>query len=104
MKTTKKINATAIIAVLVFSAFIATFNETVLNVALSVIMKEMNVTPGTAKWLITAYMIIPIVMNTALLVAPKEKIGSLMAICVCAVTLGPAFGPTVSGIVLQYFS
>jgi len=43
-------------------------------------------------------------MNTALLVAPKEKIGSLMAICVCAVTLGPAFGPIVSGIVLQYFS
>lgn len=163
MKTTKKINATAIIAVLVLSAFIATFNETILNVALSGIMKEMSVTTATVQWLITAYMIvtsvmvpvtafliqtfktrnlffsalgllligticaacsgsfvillisrmiqasgtgmmIPIMMNTVLLVAPKEKIGSSMAICVCAVTLGPAFGPTVSGIILQYFS
>ena len=163
MKTTNKINATAIIAVLVLSAFIATFNETILNVALSGIMKEMSVTAATVQWLITAYMIvtsvmvpvtafliqtfktrnlffsalgllligticaacsgsfaillisrmiqasgtgmmIPIMMNTVLLVAPKEKIGSSMAICVCAVTLGPAFGPTVSGIILQYFS
>ena len=163
MNSTKKINATAIIAVLVFSAFIATFNETILNVALSGIMKEMNVTAGTVQWLITAYMIvtsvmvpvtafliqtfktkklflialgllllgtvfsacsktfgmlvisrmiqasgtgmmIPIMMNTVLLVAPKEKIGISMAVCVCAVSLGPAFGPTVSGIILQYFS
>lgn len=163
LKTTNKINPTAIIAVLVFSAFIATFNETVLNVALSGIMKEMNVTAGTVQWLVTAYMIvtsvmvpvtafliqtfktknlflsalgllllgtvsaacsgsfamlmisrmiqasgtgmmIPIMMNTVLLVSPKEKIGTSMAVCVCAVSLGPAFGPTVSGIILQYFS
>ncbi|MBU3130405.1 DHA2 family efflux MFS transporter permease subunit [Clostridium tagluense] len=163
MKNTKKINSTSIIAVLVLSAFIATFNETILNVALSGIMKEMSVTVATVQWLITAYMIvtsvmvpitafliqtfktrnlffsalgllligtvcaacsgsfvmllisrmiqalgtgmmIPIMMNTVLLVSPKEKIGSSMAICVCAVTLGPAFGPTVSGIILQYFS
>jgi DHA2 family lincomycin resistance protein-like MFS transporter len=163
LKNTKKINTTAIIAVLVFSAFIATFNETVLNVALSGIMKEMNVTAGTVQWLITAYMIvtsvmvpvtafliqtfktkqlflsalgllligticaacsgsfimllisrmvqasgtgmmIPIMMNTVLVAAPKEKVGSIMAICVCAITLGPAFGPTVAGVMLQYFS
>lgn len=163
LEAIKKINPVAIIAVLVFSAFIATFNETILNVALSGIMKEMSVTAGTVQWLITAYMIvtsvmvpvtafliqtfktkqlflsalgllligticaafsgsfimlmisrmiqasgtgmmIPIMMNTVLIVSPKEKIGSSMAICVCAVSLGPAFGPTVSGIVLQYFS
>lgn len=163
VSTTRKVNSTAIISVLVMSAFIATFNETILNVALSGIMKEMNITAGTVQWLITAYMIvtsvmvpvtaflietfktkqlfltalgllllgtvsaacsqsfiilmisrmiqasgtgmmIPIMMNTVLLVAPKEKIGSLMAICVCAISLGPAFGPTVSGIILQYFS
>jgi DHA2 family lincomycin resistance protein-like MFS transporter len=161
--TTKKLNSTAIIAVLVLSAFIATFNETILNVALSGIMKEMNINAGTAQWIITAYMIvtsvmvpvtafliqtfktkslflsalgllllgtilaaisssfsmllisrmiqasgtgmmIPIMMNTVLLVAPKEKIGASMAICVSAISLGPAFGPTVSGIMLQYFS
>lgn len=163
VKTTKKVNSTAIISVLVASAFIATFNETILNVALSGIMKNMNVSAGTVQWLITAYMIvtsvmvpvtafliqtfktkrlflsalgllllgtvcaacsgsfvmlvisrmiqasgtgmmIPIMMNTVLLVAPKEKIGSSMAICVSAISLGPAFGPTVSGIILQYFS
>lgn len=163
MNSTKKLNPTAITSVLVFSAFIATFNETILNVALSGIMKEMNVTAGTVQWLITAYMIvtsvmvpvtafliqtfktkrlflsalgllllgtvcsacsgsfgmlmisrmiqasgtgmmIPIMMNTVLLVSPKEKIGISMAVCVCAVSLGPAFGPTVSGIILRYFS
>ena len=163
MKTTNKINATAIISILVFSAFIATFNETILNVALSGIMKEMNATAGTVQWLITAYMIvtsvmvpvtafliltfktkqlflsalglllvgticaacsgsfsmllisrmiqasgtgmmIPIMMNTVLQIVPREKLGSIMAICVCAITLGPAFGPTVAGIMLQYFS
>ena len=163
LETSKKVNGAAIIAVLVFSAFIATFNETILNVALSGIMKEMNVTAGTAQWLITAYMIvtsvmvpvtafliqtfrtkqlflgalglllvgticaacsgsfiilvisrmvqasgtgmmIPVMMNTVLLVAPKGKIGSVMAICGAAISLGPAFGPTFAGVVLQYFS
>ena len=163
LETSKKVNGAAIIAVLVFSAFIATFNETILNVALSGIMKEMKVTAGTAQWLITAYMIvtsvmvpvtafliqtfrtkqlflgalglllvgticaacsgsfiilvisrmvqasgtgmmIPVMMNTVLLVAPKNKIGSVMAICGCAISLGPAFGPTFAGVVLQYFS
>jgi len=163
LETSKKMNGAAIIAVLVFSAFIATFNETILNVALSGIMKEMNVTAGTAQWLITAYMIvtsvmvpitafliqtfrtkqlflgalglllvgticaalsesfislvisrmvqasgtgmmIPVMMNTVLLVAPKNKIGSVMAICGCAISLGPAFGPTFAGVILQYFS
>lgn len=163
LKIEKKIDSTAIISVLVFSAFIATFNETVLNVALSGIMKEMNVTAGTVQWLVTAYMIvtsimvpitafliqtfktknlflsalgllllgtvcaacspsfvmllisrmiqasgtgmmIPIMMNTVLLVAPKDKIGLAMAACVCAISLGPAFGPTASGIILRYFS
>lgn len=163
VKTTKQENVTAIISALVLSAFIATFNETILNVALANIMKDINVGAQTIQWVITAYMIvtsvmvpvtafliqtfktkslflgalsllllgtvcgafshsflmllisriiqasgtgmmIPIMMNTVLIVAPKEKIGTMMSICVCAVSLGPAFGPTVSGIVLQYFS
>lgn len=161
--STLKINSTAIIAVLVFSAFIATFNETILNVALSSIMKDFNITAGTVQWVITAYMLvtsimvpvtaflyetfktkniftvamillllgtilcafstslpllmiarmiqasgtgmmIPIMMNTVLLVAPKEKIGISMAVCGCAISLGPAFGPTVSGVILQFLS
>lgn len=163
VEVTKKFNSKAIISVLVLSAFIATFNETILNVGLSSIMKEFSITAGTVQWIVTAYMIvtsvmvpvtafliqsfktkqlflsalglllvgtvcaacsqsfvmllisrmiqasgtgmmIPIMMNTVLLLSPREKIGSSMAICVCAISLGPAFGPTVSGIVLQYFS
>lgn len=49
-------------------------------------------------------MMIPIMMNTVLLVVPPEKRGSAMGICVCVIQLGPALGPTVSGLVLQFFS
>ncbi len=49
-------------------------------------------------------MMIPIMMNTVLLVAPKEKTGTAMALCVCGITLGPAFGPSISGIVVQFFN
>jgi drug resistance transporter, EmrB/QacA subfamily len=166
MKTKKSItslNVKAIIALLVFSGFIATFNETILNVALSPLMVEMNVTAGTIQWIITAYMIvvavlvpvtaflmetfetkhlflgamtillvgtiaaafsgsfamllisrilqaagtgmlIPIMMNTVLVVTPPQNRGSVMGACGAALTLGPAFGPTVAGIVLQSFT
>jgi len=166
-KKTKKsitgINVKAIIAVLVFSGFIAVFNETILNVALSSLMVEMNVTAGTIQWIITAYMIvvavlvpitafliqtfeikklflsamaiflfgticaafsgsfamllisrilqaagtgmlIPIMMNTVLIVAPPQNRGSAMGLCGAALALGPALGPTVAGIVLQFYS
>lgn len=158
-----KIKVKAIIGILVFSAFIATFNETILNVALSPLMKEMGITAGTIQWLVTGYMIvtsvmvpvtafliqsfetkqlylgamallllgticaacsgsfemllisrmlqasgtgmmIPLMMNVVLIVAPKESRGTAMAACVCAISLGPAFGPTISGIILQFFS
>lgn len=158
-----RINAKIIIGILVFSAFIATFNETILNVALSTLMKEMSITAGTVQWLVTGYMIItsvmvpvtafliqsfktkhlylgamalllvgticaacsgsfgmllisrmlqasgtgmmiPIMMNVVLIVSPKENRGTAMAMCACAISLGPALGPTVSGIILQYFS
>lgn len=162
-KTITNINVKAIIAILVFSGFIATFNETILNVALSPLMAEMNVAAGTIQWLITAYMIvvavavpvtafliqtfktrqlflgamtillvgtiaaafsgsftmllisrilqaagtgmlIPIMMNTVLAVAPPQNRGAVMGLCGAALTLGPALGPTVAGIVLQYFT
>lgn len=149
-----------IVAVLVFCTMIATFNETILNVALLPIAEEFSVSNGTAQWLVTSYMLvstvmvpvtaflyqsiptkrlcfgamgilllggigcyfapsfpallvcrmfqaigasmmIPIMMSTALLVAPKELIGTVMALCVCGTTLGPAFGPTISGVVIR---
>lgn len=158
-----KINTKIILAVLVFSAFIGLFNETILNVALNTLMEEMSVTAATIQWIVTAYMIvvsvmvpvtafliqsfetkkiylgamsfllfgticaafsgsffmllisrmiqalgtgmmIPIMMNTILMVTPPEKQGAAMGIGTCAIQLGPALGPTVSGYILQYFS
>lgn len=158
----KALNVKAIIAVMIFSGFLASFNETILNVALSSLMKEMDITAGTVQWIVTAYMIvvavfvpvtafliqtfktkrlfltsmlillagtvlaacsgsfalllsarmiqaagtgmiIPIMMNTVLNVAPEGKRGLVMGMCGASLTVGPAFGPTVAGIVLQYF-
>ncbi|HEY8803760.1 MAG TPA: MDR family MFS transporter, partial [Clostridium sp.] len=49
-------------------------------------------------------MLIPILMNTALVVNPPEKRGSAMALCISVITLGPALSPTVSGLLLQFFN
>jgi DHA2 family lincomycin resistance protein-like MFS transporter len=49
-------------------------------------------------------MLIPIMMNTALVINPPEKHGSVMGLCVSVITLGPALGPTVSGLLLQFFN
>ncbi|MCB2294455.1 DHA2 family efflux MFS transporter permease subunit [Clostridium algoriphilum] len=48
-------------------------------------------------------MLVPIMMNTALSVSAPEKRGSTMGLCVCAILMGPAFGPIASGTLLQFF-
>lgn len=48
-------------------------------------------------------MLIPIMMNTALVITAPEKRGSTMGLCVCAILFGPALGPIVSGVLLQFF-
>ncbi|MBU3181406.1 DHA2 family efflux MFS transporter permease subunit [Clostridium psychrophilum] len=48
-------------------------------------------------------MLVPIMMNTALTISAPEKRGSTMGLCVCAILIGPALGPVVSGILLQFF-
>lgn len=160
MNNKRKKNPWIIVAVLVFCTMIATFNETILNVALLPVAKEMSVSSATAQWLITSYMMIstvmvpvtaflyqsiptkrlclgamgilligsigcyfapvfpillicrmfqavgasmmiPVMMSTALLVTPKEKLGTVMALCVCGTTLGPALGPTISGTIIK---
>ncbi|MCC9295625.1 DHA2 family efflux MFS transporter permease subunit [Clostridium sp. WLY-B-L2] len=163
LKPKTQINIKAMLAVLAFSGFLAVFNETILNVALNILMEEMNVTAGTIQWIVTAYMMIvavmvpvtafliqsfelkklylgamvilligticiacsktfpillisrmlqasgtgmmiPIMMNTILLITPQKKRGSAMAIGACAIQLGPALGPTISGFILQFFN
>ncbi len=103
MEKTKKtekqnMNTSAIIAVLVLSAFLGLFNETILNVALNNLMDEMSVTAGTIQWLITAYMIIVAVMVpiTALFIQTfevKKLFLGAMGVLLLG-TLGAAFSST----------
>ena len=46
-----------IVAVAAFAAFLATFNETFLNVAFAPIMADLHVDVSTVQWLATAYML-----------------------------------------------
>lgn len=54
----KKFNILPIMIVLLLGGFISLINETILNVALSKLMVEMNVTAGTIQWLATGYMLV----------------------------------------------
>jgi EmrB/QacA subfamily drug resistance transporter len=47
-----------ILAILMIGAFIAMLNETLLNVALPSIMKDLDVNPSTVQWLSTGYMLV----------------------------------------------
>lgn len=150
------------LAVLYGSAFVAAFNENIINVALISIMGEFSVDANMAQWLVTGYMIVtaivvtttaflvkrlrlrvlflaaaaflagglvanflattwplflaarlaqaigtgifvPLMMSTVLVVAPREKMGTYLAIGSCMITFGPAFAPVVSGIMVTTF-
>lgn len=150
------------LVVLYVAAFVAAFNENVINVALIDIMATFDVASTTAQWLVTGYMIvtaivvtivaylsqrfslrqlffgastffiagsllclvapsyptllvarliqsvgtgifIPIMMNTVLALAPRTKLGAYLSVGSCAITLGPAFAPVVSGLMVTFF-
>lgn len=50
------------LAVLYGAAFIAAFNENIMNVALVEIMEEFAINAGTAQWLVTGYMLVTAVI------------------------------------------
>jgi EmrB/QacA subfamily drug resistance transporter len=54
-----------ILAILMIGAFISMLNETLLNVALPSIMKDLDVSPSTVQWLSTGYMLVNGVMIPA---------------------------------------
>ncbi|MED1472314.1 DHA2 family efflux MFS transporter permease subunit [Bacillus salipaludis] len=54
-----------ILAILMIGAFISMLNETLLNVALPSIMKDLDVTASTVQWLSTGYMLVNGVMIPA---------------------------------------
>ena len=54
---TSSINPKRVLFVAAFAAFLATFNETYLNVGFAPIMEYFSVDVGTVQWLATAYML-----------------------------------------------
>ena len=57
MERTEIKNPAPIIAIAAFAAFLATFNETYLNVGFAPIMSALSVDVSTVQWLATAYML-----------------------------------------------
>lgn len=53
----RAVNPKTILVVAAFAAFLATFNETFLNVGFAPIMGDLNVDVSTVQWLATAYML-----------------------------------------------
>lgn len=59
MKTSKPVkNAAAVLVAICIGSFLATFNETFLNVGLASIMKSFSITSGQVQWVSTAYMLV----------------------------------------------
>ena len=144
------------------AAFVAAFNENIINVALVDIMGAFSVDAMTAQWLVTGYMIVtsiftacmaflsgrfltrgllfcacgclicgealclvapsfamllpsrilqaagsgilfPLMMNVVLARAPRVKLGLFLSIGAACITLGPAFGPVISGLMVTLF-
>lgn len=158
----KKSGDAAFLAVMYVAAFVAAFNENIINVALNDIMGTFSVGATTAQWLVSGYMIVtsvftatmaylsgrfstrgllffacgclvagevlclaapsfavllpsrilqaagsgilfPLMMNVVLMCAPREKLGLFLSLGASCITLGPAFGPVVSGLMCTLF-
>lgn len=56
--TQKEVGLGKILFVLMFGMFVAILNQTVLNVALPVMMIDLNVDASTAQWLMTGFMLV----------------------------------------------
>lgn len=156
-------SATAVLLVVMYiAAFVAAFNENIINVALHDIMAAFSVSATTAQWLVSGYMIVtsiftaimaflsgrfstrkllffacgcmvasevlcliapsfsvllpsrilqaagsgilfPLMMNVVLSCAPREKLGLYLSLGGACITLGPAFGPVISGLMCTLF-
>jgi MFS transporter, DHA2 family, lincomycin resistance protein len=47
-----------LVMIMILGVFVAILNETLLNVALSKIMDDFGITPSTAQWLTTGYLLV----------------------------------------------
>ncbi|SDS84550.1 MDR family MFS transporter [Actinoplanes derwentensis] len=153
----------SLIGLLVFSAFVVIFNETVMSLALPRLMADLSISAATAQWLTTGFLLVmavvipatgfimerftlrqifiaamglfsagtaiaavapgfellllgrivqaggtgvmmPLVMTTAMTLVPANSRGRIMGVISIVISVAPAIGPTVSGLVLSRLS
>lgn len=151
-----------IMIALIIGAFFAILNETLLNIALTTLMAEFDITLSTVQWVATGFMLVmaivipvspllmgwfttrqlfigtmvtfligtvvaafaptfsvlllgrmiqaigtglimPIMFNVFLLIYPPHKRGKIMGIVGLVIMFSPAIGPTLSGVIVEYF-
>ena len=98
-----------IIALLVASAFVMILNETVMSVALPVLIADLNITAGTAQWLTSGFLLtmaVVIPMSGALLSRYPTRsvyLASMGLFCTGTLTaaLASGFGVLLAGRVVQ---
>ncbi len=83
------------LAILYGSAFVASFNENTINVALISIMGEFGVDANTAQWLVTGYMIVTAIVVTTTAFLSKRLPLRTLYLCAAAFLAG--------GLVATYF-
>lgn len=78
-----------IIAILMIGAFISFLNNTLLNIALPAIMKELEIGPATAQWLTTGFMLVNgILIPTTAFLIRKYSVRHLFLAAMALFTLG----------------
>ena len=93
-----------LLSVLYGSAFIAGFNENLVNMALVSIMAEYGVDSVTAQWLVTGYMIVATVVVTCMAFLYRRfHVRTYLSVGGCMITFGPAFAPVVCGALVTAF-
>ena len=155
--------ALLLVHVLTAAAFIVILNETIMSNAIPVIMHSFGITPSTAQWLSTAFLLtmavtipvtgwligrlgtrrslmlamglfcsgtllalvapvfgvllvarvvqalgtavmVPLLMTTLLRVIPERFRGQVMGSVMLAISVAPALGPPISGLILEYLT
>ena len=159
----KQYNTRAILASLLIVGFVGMFSETALNIAMTNLMDVFQITPATAQWLTTGFLLtlgilmpisglllqkfttrqlfvsslissiagtliaalafnfemlmvarvlqaagmsllLPLLFNTILVIYPPEKRGAAMGFVGLVIMFAPATGPTIGGLLIQYFT
>ena len=78
-----------ILAVLMIGAFITFLNNTLLNIALPSIMKDLQVEPATAQWLATGFMLVSgILIPTTAFLIQKYSVRNLFLAAMAFFTIG----------------